>query len=318
MVAKLQDVAKRAGVSVTTVSRVINGYPSLSAKTIKKVHQAMADLDYQPNALARAMQGKSSKFIGLIFPTLTNPFYAELVNELEYQLFSQGYKTIIASSTRSEAMEKDYLTMLVANQVDGIISGTHNLDIKAYHSVSAPIVSFDRYLADGIPIVSADNYQGGQQAAQFLVDHGAKRVAMIVDEDTSASPTLNRLQGESDYLNQHRIDYTPLNRAEINLAQTFPGQYDGVMASNDVDALVIRRLAQEAGKQLNKDFFVTGYDGSDLIQRIAPDLPTVIQPTKQLAKVLIETLLRKIKSPQAPVPSPKPLPVQFKTPVGDH
>lgn len=315
MVAKLQDVAKRAGVSVTTVSRVINGYPSLSAKTIKKVHQAMADLNYQPNALARAMQGKSSQFIGLIFPTLVNPFYAELVNELEYQLFSRGYKTIIASSTRSEAMEKDYLTMLIANQVEGIISGTHNLDIAAYHSVAAPIVSFDRYLADGIPIVSSDNYRGGQMAAQFMVDHGVKKVAMIVDEDTSVSPTLNRLQGEGDVLKKYGVNYTPLNRSETDLAKTFPGDYDGVIASNDIDALVIRRLARAAGKDVNSDFFVTGYDGSDLIQLIAPDLATVVQPTKQLARSLIETLLKKIKSPQSTTESPDPLPVRFHNPI---
>lgn len=315
MVAKLQDVAKRAGVSVTTVSRVINGYSSLSKKTIKKVHEAMRELDYQPNPLARAIQGKASKFIGLIFPTLTNPFYAELVNELEYQLFEKGYKTIIASSTRSKAMERDYLNMLIANQVDGIISGTHNLDIKAYHSIDSPIVSFDRYLADGIPIVSSDNYQGGRLAAKFLVNHHVTNVAMIVDEDTSVSPTLNRLQGESDYLNHYQIKYTPLTRTEINFQGTFPGDYDGVLASNDVDALIISRLAIQAGKQINHDFFVTGYDGSALIRQVAPNLPTVVQPTKELAAILIETLLEKIKSPEKNVKSPQPLAVSFRQPA---
>ena len=85
MVAKLKDVADLAGVSVTTVSRVINNYGSLSKKTIAKVHAAMRELNYQPNALARAMQGKPSKFIGLIFPNITNPFFAELINDLEYR-----------------------------------------------------------------------------------------------------------------------------------------------------------------------------------------------------------------------------------------
>ena len=97
MVVKLKDVAELAGVSVTTVSRVINNYGSLSERTIKKVHEAMRKLNYQPNALARAMQGKPSKFIGLIFPNITNPFFAELINSLEYKLFKQGYKTIIGT-----------------------------------------------------------------------------------------------------------------------------------------------------------------------------------------------------------------------------
>lgn len=160
MVAKLKDVAKLAGVSVTTVSRVINNYGSLSEKTINKVHEAMRELNYQPNALARAMQGKPSKFIGLIFPNIINPFYAELVNDLEYRLFAKGYKTIIASSAQNPDIEHDYLAMLMANQVDGIISGSHNLGIEEYQRIKAPIVSFDRYLADNIPIVSADSYRG--------------------------------------------------------------------------------------------------------------------------------------------------------------
>ena len=83
MVAKLKDVAQLAGVSVTTVSRVINNYGSLSQKTIDKVHAAMRELNYQPNALARAMQGKPSKFVGLIFPNLINPFFAELAYGLK-------------------------------------------------------------------------------------------------------------------------------------------------------------------------------------------------------------------------------------------
>lgn len=160
MVAKLKDVAQLAGVSVTTVSRVINNYGSLSQKTIDKVHAAMRELNYQPNALARAMQGKPSKFVGLIFPNLINPFFAELANELEYELFKKGYKTIIASSAQNPEIEHEYLNMLMANQVDGIISGSHNLGIEEYHQLTAPIVSFDRYLADNIPIIAADSYHG--------------------------------------------------------------------------------------------------------------------------------------------------------------
>ena len=95
MVAKLKDVAQLAGVSVTTVSRVINNYGSLSQKTIDKVHEAMRELNYQPNALARAMQGKPSKFVGLIFPNLINPFFAELANELEHELFKRVIKQLL-------------------------------------------------------------------------------------------------------------------------------------------------------------------------------------------------------------------------------
>lgn len=310
MVAKLKDVAQLAGVSVTTVSRVINNYGSLSAKTIKKVYEAMRELNYQPNALARAMQGKPSKFVGLIFPNLTNPFFAELVNELERQLFNQGYKAIIASSAENPEIEHEYLSMLMANQVDGIISGSHNLDIAEYHQISAPIVSFDRYLADNIPIVASDSYRGGQLAVEYLLRKNARHIAVIVDEDTSASPTLNRLQGALDRLTEMHRSFDPLALGDLDFSTTFPGIYDGVVASNDVQALEIAAIYQQQGLRMGQDFFITGYDGSQLIRCIAPQLPTVIQPIPKLAAALIKTLLKRVTEPTAAVSSVT-LPVEF-------
>ncbi|MEY8441158.1 LacI family DNA-binding transcriptional regulator [Lactobacillaceae bacterium 24-114] len=312
MVAKLQDVAKLAGVSVTTVSRVINNYGSLSEKTINKVHEAMRQLNYQPNALARAMQGKPSKFIGLIFPKLTNPFFAELVNELEHQLFFKGYKTIIASSAENREIEHEYLNMLLANQVDGIISGSHNLGIEEYRRLSAPIISFDRYLADDIPIVSADSYRGGRLTAQFMVAHQVKKLAVIIDEDTSASPTVNRLQGVVDYLNEAQYDFQTLDKRELENGD-FVGKYDGVIASNDIQALKIIDHYRNAHKMLNSDYYVTGYDGSNLIRGIAPYLPTVVQPIHEIANQLIKDLLQRIEQPNVKVCSPI-LPVKFVEP----
>ncbi len=313
MVAKLKDVADLAGVSVTTVSRVINNYGSLSKKTIAKVHAAMRELNYQPNALARAMQGKPSKFIGLIFPNTTNPFFAELINDLEHRLFSIGYKTIIASSAENEQIEHDYLGMLMANQVDGIISSSHNLGIREYQQITSTVVSFDRYLAENIPIVECDSYHGGQLSAKYVVDHGAKRIAVMIDEDTSVSPTLNRIQGTVDYLTEHHVNYTPLDAKRVNFTETFPGKYDAVIANNDVQALEIRNVAKRAGKKINEDFLVTGYDGSKIIRTIEPDLPTVVQPIDQIADELIKTLMVKIKNPQAVI-EPEQLPVSFHYP----
>ena len=273
----------------------------------------MRELNYQPNALARAMQGKPSKFIGLIFPNLINPFFAELVNELERQLFTKGYKTIIASSAENPEIEHDYLNMLLANQVDGIISGSHNLDIEEYHQITAPIVSFDRYLADNIPIVSADSYQGGQLATKYLLEHQVRRIAVMVDEDQSVSPTVNRLQGVVDYLSQQHRSFDPIDAHQVDLTTVFPGIYDGVIASNDVQALEIGNIYQRAGMQLNQDYFLIGYNGSRLIRQTNPELPTVIQPIEELSAKLIDTLMTRIKSPQAAVSSVV-VPVHFYSP----
>ena len=137
---KLTDVAAKAGCSVTTVSRVINNYGYISQKTRKKVHEAMKELNYQPNSVARSLQGKKTKLIGLIFPDVSNPFFGELVSKIEDQLFKHGYKTILCNAGNDKEKERTYLQMLMANQVDGIIAGAHNLGIEEYQRTGLPIV----------------------------------------------------------------------------------------------------------------------------------------------------------------------------------
>ena len=179
MVAKLTDVAKLAGVSPTTVSRVINNKGYLSQKTINKVRSAMKELGYQPNSLARSLQGKSAKLVGLIFPSASNIFFAELIERLERELFSRGYKTILCNSENDPSKEREYLEMLSAHQVDGIISSSHNLGIDDYEKVEAPIVAFDRNLAPNVPIISSDNFEGGKLAASLLEKNGCQNIMMI-------------------------------------------------------------------------------------------------------------------------------------------
>ena len=174
--AKLSDVAKKAGVSVTTVSRVINNYGSLSEKTKNAVFTAMHELNYQPNSLARSLQGKQTKLVGVIFPSITNPFYAELIADIEDKLFKNGYKVILCNANENAEKELSYLRMLTANQVDGIIVGTHSNEIKEYQTMDLPVVSFDRTLGTKIPTISSDNFQGAQLAAQELVDSGATNI----------------------------------------------------------------------------------------------------------------------------------------------
>ena len=105
MTAKLTDVANLAGVSATTVSRVINNHGYLSEKTKQKVFDAMRELNYQPNSLARSLQGKKMKLIGVIFPSITNPFFAELIEDIEMQLFTQGYKIILCNAGKNKQKE---------------------------------------------------------------------------------------------------------------------------------------------------------------------------------------------------------------------
>lgn len=299
MVAKLTDVAKLAGVSPTTVSRVINKKGYLSEKTIQKVNDAMRELGYKPNNLARSLQGKSAKLIGLIFPNIRHIFYAELIDKLEHELFKKGYKTIICNSEHDSEKEREYIEMLEANQVDGIISGSHNLGIEDYNRVTAPIISFDRNLSPDIPVVSSDNYGGGVLAAQTLVKTGAKDIIMITGNDNSNSPTGLRHAGFASILPDAPIinvssDFSPV-RKEMEIKTILTKQKpDAIFASDDLTAILIINIAKELGISVPDQLKVIGYDGTYFIENYYPQLTTVKQPLEEIAFLCVELLLQKI------------------------
>ena len=299
MVAKLTDVAKLAGVSPTTVSRVINKKGYLSEKTIQKVNDAMRELGYKPNNLARSLQGKSAKLIGLIFPNIRHVFYAELIDKLEHELFKKGYKTIICNSEHDSEKEREYIEMLEANQVDGIISGSHNLGIEDYNRVTAPIISFDRNLSPGIPVVSSDNYGGGVLAAQTLVKTGANDIIMITGNDNSNSPTGLRHAGFASILPDAPIinvssDFSPV-RKEMEIKNILTQQKpDAIFASDDLTAILIINIAKELGISVPDQLKVIGYDGTYFIENYYPQLTTVKQPLEEIAFLCVELLLQKI------------------------
>ena len=300
MVAKLTDVAKLAGVSPTTVSRVINKKGYLSEITIQKVNDAMRELGYKPNNLARSLQGKSAKLIGLIFPKISHVFYAELIDKLEHELFKKGYKTIICNSEHDSEKEREYIEMLEANQVDGIISGSHNLGIEDYNRVTAPIISFDRNLSPDIPVVSSDNYGGGVLAAQTLVKTGANDIIMITGNDNSNSPTGLRHAGFASILPDAPIinvssDFSPV-RKEMEIKTILTKQKpDAIFASDDLTAILIINIAKELGISVPDQLKVIGYDGTYFIENYYPQLTTVKQPLEEIAFLCVELLLQKIE-----------------------
>lgn len=317
---KLTDVAKRAGVSATTVSRVINNYGYLSQKTIDKVNKAIEELNYQPNSLARSLQGKNTQLIGLIFPTVAHPFYGELVSKIETKLFEKGYKTILCDSANNKEKERDYLRMLAANKVDGIIAGAHNLGIPEYENVGLPIISFDRYLANGIPIVSSDSYQGGRLATEHLYQRGGRKIAILTGTNESASPTNQRLEGYLSVMKEYDLDpmvyqfpsdYTPFLKATKIREILVKGEIDSVFCTDDLTAMLIVSTARELGLDIPKQLKVIGYDGTEFVQNYFPHLSTVLQPIDQFVDLLIDLLMKRIEDPNVELDDTYQLSVRF-------
>lgn len=320
MTAKLEDVAKLAGVSPTTVSRVINNKGYLSQKTIKKVLKAIEELNYQPNSLARSLQGKKSQLVGLIFPSVQHPFYGELIEKLEKNLFDRGYKSILCDSENNPKKEREYLRMLVANQVDGIIAGSHNLDLEEYQNIVAPVLSFDRELGPDIPIVASDNYSGGKIATHTLISRGAKRIGIITGSNESNAPTRLRLDGYLLEMEKSNLEpnvfqiksNTSDSLKKLEIARILREEkLDALFCTDDLTAILVVNEAQQQGINIPDDLLLIGYDGTSLIQQYFSQLTTIVQPIDEIASVLTELLITKIDEPDTPLEEIYIMPVKL-------
>ena len=302
--ATIKDVAERAGVTVTTVSRILNNRGSISENTRKKVYAIMEELNYQPNELARALFRKKSNIIGLIIPNVSHPFFAELSNYIESYAYKNGYKVLLCNSYSDIAKEKDYIDMLKRSQVDGIIMGSHSLETSEYVGINLPIVTIDRILSDKIPYISSDNYHGGTLATKLLISKGCKKIAHISGLLSLNTPANKRYEAFSDVTKKLDIETTLI---EIKL-DTFDGykskieklfrdypDIDGVFASSDIIGATTVIVANSLGKKIPQDLKIIGYDDILNASLILPALTTIKQPIEEMGKLAVELIIKQIE-----------------------
>ena len=301
---KLEDVAKLANVSKTTVSRVLNKRGYLSQETIEKVEAAMQELNYQPNVVARQLYNKKTNLIGLIFPTVANPFFGELVAILENELYQRGYKVIIGNSMNNRQKETDYLNQLLNEQVDGLIVGAHNQGIEEYRYEHLPIVAIDRVMNQDIPIIESDNYLGGQKATELLIRQGAKVILHTNGPADLDTPAMRRRKAYEATMKAHGlkpetiiVDFNISYEEKQNIFQRLFEEHptvEAIFASNDVDAMMIYQIAQQKHYRVPEDLLIVGYDGTTLMRTLFPELATIVQPIKMMALQAIEVLEQRL------------------------
>jgi LacI family sucrose operon transcriptional repressor len=302
---KIDDVARLAGVSPTTVSRVLNNRGYLSKETKEKVKNAMKELNYVPNDVARTLFNKRSNLLGLILPTTSNPFFGELTFHIENICSSLGYKVLICNSLNRIDKEEKYLEMLMRNQVDGIIVGTHNRGILDYHEQNLAVVAIDRYLSETIPVVSSDNYEGGKMATELLITEGCKHIILIDGVGELETPARLRRKAYIDTLEKHggvpKIYEIPeafhrQSQQEVieKIFDECP-EVDGIFATNDLFATSFITIAKKHGKDVPGEIKVVGYDGTETVQTVFPELTTIRQPIDLIAQTAIDILIKEIE-----------------------
>ena len=314
---KLQDVAAHAGVSVTTVSRVLNNRGYLSDDVRRRVDDAVAALGYRPNEIARSLIGQRSTLVGLIVPTVADPFFGELATHVEGALAENGYKMLLCDCHDTPEREERYLDLLQGNRVDGIISSTHNRDIAGYERADLPIVAIDRRLGEGIPTVHSDNRTGGLLAAEHLISRGSRSPVHITATD---HPGNARAAAYREVMDRHGIDPrvmaygydTPVDRrrAAIETWLTL-NPADGVFASDDLTALMALDWARKTGRRVPDDLRIVGYDGAAALRMAVPGLTTVRQPIERMASRAVDLLRARMADAMVTTVEEEPLPVEL-------
>ncbi|MGY5764109.1 LacI family DNA-binding transcriptional regulator [Brachybacterium sp. DNPG3] len=298
---KLKDVAEHAGVSVTTVSRVLNDRGYLSADVRRRVAEAIAALDYRPHEVARSLLGKRTRLVGLVVPSVADPFFGELAAAVEEALAREGYKMLLCDSGDDREREVQYLEMLLAQQVDGILTSTHNDDIPHYRRTDLPVVALDRRLPGGaVPNVRSDNRAGGRLATELLVAEGGRDILHVTATDDASN---ERMAGYLEVLAENGLAPRILaygfgiphaERRGIIERHLEEHRPDAVFASDDISASMVIDWARKNAVAVPESLRVVGYDGTAVVREIGPGLTTVVQPIGEIADVAVRILLDRL------------------------
>lgn len=297
----LKDVAEKCGVTVTTVSRMLNDRGYVSEKTKKKIRQAMKDLNYQPNAFARALSLKKSNFIGLIVPSAKNMYFCKVIDAVEHYVSLNGYKLLLCTSNLEPKKEIEYFDMLNANKVAGVIIASHTQDIDKNIAIDAPVISIDRVIPR-IPSICSDNYQGGVLAAEHLIGKGCKKLVHISGSLHLNMDANKRYYGFKDVCEKKGIPHIVIDATEeqflsmryesvINkLLDDYP-DVDGIFTSNDIIAAQVIISCDKRGIKIPDKIKIVGYDDIDLCKLCSPAITTIHQSISEICQYAVESIV---------------------------
>ncbi|MCY8463200.1 LacI family DNA-binding transcriptional regulator [Bacillus atrophaeus] len=300
--ATIKDVAGAAGVSVATVSRVLNDNGYVHEETRTRVTAAMEKLNYYPNEVARSLYKRESRLIGLLLPDITNPFFPQLARGVEDELQREGYRLIFGNSDEHLEKELEYLQTFKQNQVAGMIAATNYPDLAEYSGMEQPVVFLDR-TPEGAPSVYSDGRTGGKIAAEEMLRGNSKCITLF--KGPAHLPTAQeRFSGALDVLRHADVTFQVITTASFSFkdAQTsakelfaaYPNT-DGVIASNDIVAAAVLHEALQQEKRVPEDIQIIGYDDIPQSELLFPPLSTIRQPAYDMGKEAAKLLLNIIK-----------------------
>lgn len=312
--ATMKDVAKVAGVSLGTVSNVLNRRNIVQEETRIKVMQAIEELRYVPNSVARALKTSRTQIIGMILPSITNQFYAAIARTATDVAQGLGYTLLVSNTDRNPRRELESVKAILERGVDGIVwiaksLNSSELDRKMNELV--PILCVDsEWDETDVDQISVDNYRGGVMVAEHLYNLGHREIA-VIESPKEAKKAWNRITGFHQQLEKYgiRIPGERIRSGNFEYQSGYNAMHslitDGlrftaVFAANDMMAVGAITGAREFGIKVPEDLSVVGFDDISLAQYFDPALSTIRQPAEELGSLSVEMLVERIQEPELP------------------
>ena len=314
----IKDVANLAGVSVGTVSKVING-KSVGDSYEKKVKAAIKTLNYKVNSYAQGLKASKTYTAVVIIPNTYHSFFGSVAHYLNVSLTKRGYKMLMYCTEQNSDLEQEFVDLALQNKVDGIIGLTYNPDLKISDNV--PFISIDRIISPTIPCVACDNYAGGQLAAEKLFELGCKKVLYLrMGSDLNNEPNKRKAGFEngcalkgldyeikmlSDEMGDSIYDFVPFIKEHIKNEKP---DFDGIFCSTDSLLHVIKGEIEKMGLHVPEDIQMIGFDGVKEHGFLEYTCSTIVQPVEEMAEMCVELLVSENMKSKPPLVC---LPVRF-------
>ena len=302
--ATIREVAARAGVSQSTVSRVLNGHDAehMRPETKERVLLAIEELDYTPVKAAQSLRRQHTQVIGILVPDISNSFFSRVVRGVGSVAFEKGFSTLVCDSDDSLEKESRYLDILLAEGVEGIVFipvGSPDMNrIDRLLRQGIRVVVSDRRV-NGLPVVEADNRKGSQELTRYVLQLGYRRIAYIAGPQ-EVSTARDRLAGFQETMDEanlvpvivHHGNFTYESGYEHACEILRKYHVDAIMAGNDLIAIGVIQAAEDNGLAVPGDLGVTGFDNTPLLALARPNLTTVKVPAyrfgEEVARQLFE------------------------------
>lgn len=312
MKSTIYDVAKSAGVSIATVSKVINQTGNISEKTRERVLHTMKELQYQPSVVASALTGKKTSTLGLLIPDLANPFFAEVSRNLEDQAQAAGYSIVMCSTDNNDRKSLEYISLMQRKQIDGLIVACQFTDWSLFRDSLTddfPVVLFSKDIPSlSMHTITVDDVKGGYQAIQHLISLNHTRIGIITENSPSGE---YRLQGAKQAMSDmgvpvHEEWIIKVNSSiqeaftETSRLFTAKNRPTALFACNDLLAIGALQAAQQSALRIPEDLSIIGFDDTILSKIVVPRLTTISQPIQEMARETIQLLLRHFEKPDLP------------------